>query len=226
MSGIYAYCLTDGPGQVGADLAGIVGEPVSSLHTPDFTLWVGRQDAAPEVSLEAIRSHHEVIRAVWSRSSACLPLRFGQWFRAPGQLEELLEARRTALGDALALVAGAAEYGVRVVSAETRAVHAPETPSMSGRAYLEQVRDRLRREEERERRGRALGEEVQAALSGAVRAQRVHALPEQQGIVSLSHLVPSEHEGDYVRRIVAFGEARPHLTLFTSGPWPPYSFGA
>ena len=141
-------------------------------------------------------------------------------------LEARLEERRAELERGLARVAGAGEHGVRI--SETRAESGGQPPGErpnTGRAYLEWLQARARSEEERARRGRALAGVLAASLEGLIRAERVDPLPEDQGLVSVSHLVARAHEAEYGVGVERFRASRPDLNVLRTGPWPPYSFG-
>lgn len=183
-------------------------------------------ESAPRPTVEAIRRHDAVVRAAWTSAPACLPLRFGQWVESRDTLEARLTEQRAELERGLARVAGAGEHGVRVVDPAETAKTEPQAPRpTSGKAYLERLQDKAHRQEERERRADAIGRELKAALAEVIRAQRLDPLPSGQGLVSVSHLVPREHEPEYTRRLRDFREEHAELGFVLTGPWPPYSFG-
>jgi len=220
--GLYVYCFTPAGHGPGPDIAGVAGNPVSLLASGKLALWVDLRESVPDATLRSVKAHHAVVEAAWSTSPACLPARFGQWFHGHDALEESLAEKRPALEQALARVEGAAEHGVRI--ADPRASTSDEAHVPSGRAYLELLRQQASVREERDRRGEALGVELEAALGDAVREQRSEPLPTRHGLLSVSHLVPRERQQDYVERLGAFRGRHPELRFLTSGPWPPYSF--
>jgi hypothetical protein len=102
---------------------------------------------------------------------------------------------------------------------------APETPRpATGRAYLEWLQARARREDERHRRARALAGELAASLEGIIRAERVDALPQDEGLVTVAHLVSRTREAEYAAAVERFRVSHPDLHVVLTGPWPPYSF--
>lgn len=222
--GFHLYCFTPPGFGPGPDLAGVRRELISCVPVAGLSLWVHASGRAPEVGPEAIRSHHEVVSQAWRSAPACLPVRFGQWFPDRSTLEGKVEGRREELEDALARVAGAGEHGVRVVERRATEEGSRVGRASSGRAYLEALRERVRREEARARRAHALGAEVEEALGDVLRARRIDLLPAGQGLASLSHLVPAGRETEYRRRLSALGEGHGELRFLTGGPWPPYSF--
>jgi hypothetical protein len=225
VSGIYLYCFTP-PGTVpGADLAGVCAGLVTHLALPWLTVWLEETDDVPRADLETIRRHDAVVRAAWAATPACLPVRFGQWFAEAGALEKTLTERRMELERALTTVADAGEHGIRITETDpTTEAEAERARPSTGRAYLEWLQARMRRDDARARRVAALGEELEASLGPAIRAQRLDVLPAGQGLASVAHLVPIERAEAYAEGIRAFGARHPELGLLETGPWPPYSF--
>jgi hypothetical protein len=224
LPGLYLYCLTPPENIGGLELAGVGGNLVTPLRIGPFHAWTHCAEGSPAATVEAIREHHEVVRATWQHTSACVPARFGQWFATEPALEADLLRREAALSDALVRVRGAGEHGVRLSElappAEEPSLPAPAT----GRAYLEAARLKERAREERVERGERIASVVLDALGSTVRAQRVSALPAEQGLVSLSHLVPSERASEYAEALERFRGSHEELSLISVGPWPAYSF--
>jgi hypothetical protein len=191
-----------------------------------LTLWVERPEACPEPSVEATLRHHTVVQHAWRHAPACLPVRFGQWFRSASLLEERVEQKRGTLEPALAEVTRAGEHGLRVIDPREAAEVEPEDRHRpaSGREYLEGVRRRVRRSEQRALLARSLAQALAAGLGSIIRAQRVDPLPPEHGLVSLAHLVGFERAREYERRIQAFQREHGELRFVSGGPWPPYSF--
>jgi hypothetical protein len=228
VNGLYLYCFTP-PGHLpGPDLAGFGTDSISGIPLTGFTLWVERLGACPAASVEASLRHHAVVERAWTHAPACLPVRFGQWFRTLELLESSVDERRPDLAAALIRVAGAGEHGLRIVDPEESPA-APETgprPARpaTGRAYLEAARERVHRREGRAARTRTLAESLERALGDAIRAQRVDPLAEDQGLVSVAHLVARDRTEAYADRIAAFEKEHEQLRFVGTGPWPPYSF--
>jgi hypothetical protein len=224
--GVYLYCMTPPQALPGPHLAGIRGDPVSSFTAPDLTLWVDLQETAPPATLESVKAHHAVVRAAWSAAPACLPARFGQWFPDRAGLEERVTRIGPALERALLSVRGAGEHGIRVLDPETgeeSRVSEP-VPPRTGREYLESLERKNRARETRGDRARALAGRLEAALDGVVRAQRAEPLLTRHGLLSVAHLVSSDREEAYAKRLADFREEHQELRFLVTGPWPPYSF--
>jgi hypothetical protein len=226
VSGLYLYCFTPAGYCPGLDLAGMGANPVSCRAVPGFSVWAEVLDEAPAVSTESIRRHHDVVTAAWTLAPACLPVRFGQWLADPVTLQGTVEEQRAELERALARVAGAGEHGVRISEPGMNPGRSGKHESQpnSGREYLERIREKVRAQDEHERRGQALASELEAFLAGTIRAQRVDPLAPERGLVSVSHLVPRERSTAYRVELSRFRERHPELEVLCTGPWPPYSF--
>jgi hypothetical protein len=226
VSGLYLYCFTP-PGTCGGlEIAGVGSNPVTCRSVEGLSVWAEAAVGAPRVSAEAVRMHDAVVKAVWTRTPACLPVRFGQWVREEA-LGERVSEQRAELERALARVAGAAEHGVRIseARAESESVPGDAPRQESGRAYLEWLQAKTRRQAEHERRGRELAAALTEALGDVARAERVDPLPAAEGAVSVSYLVPRAQEAEFASVMDRFIASRPDLRVLLTGPWPPYSFG-
>jgi hypothetical protein len=227
VNGVYIYCITPPGYGPGPDLARFGPAPISGKPSIGLLLWVERLQACPDPSVEATLRHHAVVTSAWRSAPACLPVRFGQWFRDEAALEDRVEARRPELEAALRRVSEASEHSLRVLDPAEGQEETAEVPTpqpASGRRYLESVQHRVRRYEAREHKARALAEQVETHLKGVIRDQRVAPLPLGQGLVSLAHLVGKDHEEEYARRIDDFQNRHAELRFIRGGPWPPYSF--
>ena len=226
MMGIYLYCFTPPPALPGPELAGIHGDPVTSLDCRKLSLWVDLPEVAPRATLDSVKAHHAVVRAAWTTSPACLPARFGQWFQERAALEKAVAEKGAALERALQEVEGAGEHGVRIVEPEATEASGesdPEPPH-TGRAYLESLLKRDLARQQRNQRAEAMGRELETALLGAIRAQRAEPLKGSHGLLSVAHLVASDRQDEYRDRLAGFRTVHPELRFLVSGPWPPYSF--
>ena len=227
MSGVYVYCITPPGSCDGLEIASVTANPVTCREVAGLTVWAEASAQAPPVTVETIRAHDAVVKAVWARTPACVPVRFGQWVASSTSLEQGLGEQRAELERALARVSGAGEHGVRISEARTAQDSATtdDPRPNTGRAYLEWLRAKARRLEEHERRGRELGATLAASLEGLIRAQRVDPLPPDEGLVTVAHLVSRAREAEYAVAVQRFRDARPELHVLLTGPWPPYSFG-
>jgi hypothetical protein len=70
-------------------------------------------------TLEHLRAYDEVIRRLWSMSSAILPARFGTVAESPEQLKSAIADRREPLRAALELVTGCEQMTIRLASSST-----------------------------------------------------------------------------------------------------------
>lgn len=171
-------------------------------------------------------AHHDaVVRA--SRRSTVVPFRLFTLFRT--EARALAEAARLRRGIERAMdrVAGCREWVVRAAVDPDAAAGPPEAPASSGTEYLFR-RAAVRRHGRRPPRGastlvRGL---VDAVSAQARRTARRPADSDSGVLLDLALLVPRGRErglGRIVRhwstRFAALG-----CRVWTSGPWPPYSF--
>ena len=227
--GVYLFCASDAEGLgIGPPLAGWGAEPIEALPFPPLVLWIQPLPAAPARTAESVLTHHRVVAEAWRRAPAVAPMRFGQWFRDAAALEEALEPRVADLARDLETVRGAGEHVVRLreaAPAQDPPLHEPATSGGAGRgrAHLETLAARERRRREREARARAVAAELAAAVGTLARRERVEPL-EEEGLVSVAHLVAREDEAEYADAVDAFLGGRSDLRASRGGPWPPYSF--
>jgi hypothetical protein len=217
--GIYAYCLGTDSQPEPPPMQGVEGAVVGCERVAGFAVWVSDIPRAPTPSLEAVRAHNAVVE-VASEAATPLPFRFGQWFDGRDALVRSLEERRERLGQSLRRVAGALEYGVRVIDPQ----HQPAPPDRtSGTAYLEALATRARQDEADRARGRDVAAALRARLGPLIRDERVR-LVGAGTLASIAHLVARHDTGEYDRTIRTFPSERPELRFVFTGPWPPYGF--
>lgn len=217
--GLYVYCLGRSghpePGQV----TGIGGAPVRDERIADLRVWVSDLSRPPAASLDGIRAHNAVVEAAATEATP-LPFRFGQWFATRNDLVRSLDERGVVLRSRLEHVAGALEYGVRIVDP---AHQPPVADRASGTAYMEGLARRARAVELDRDRGRAVAEALRGWLDSVVRDERVH-LGGGGTLASLAHLVDRHDTGNYERLVREYPANRPDLRFLFTGPWPPYGF--
>jgi hypothetical protein len=223
--GYHLYCIVPAGHRPPPGTTGVDGQPVMLLEAGRVAAWVGELPERPRPSLERARLHNEVVEKALSAEVAPLPARFGGWFAGEPDVVSALASRESEHLDALARVAGAAEFGVRIALPESGTARDVQTPAHSGgRAYLEEVAQRLSRaRESAERLAPGVGA-VQAAVRDLVRAEVVEE--PRAGLAGVLHLVPREHWDEYRRRVGRLPRELPALRFLISGPWPPYSFVA
>jgi hypothetical protein len=217
--GIYAYCLGTGDHPEPPVLVGVGGVPVRLDRSAGFGIWVSDLQRAPTPSLEAIRAHNAVVE-VATETMTPLPFRFGQWFESRDAFVRSIEERRERLDRSLDHVAGALEFGVRVLDPQ----HQTEPPDRtSGTAYMEALATRARQDESDRARGREVATALRARLGPLVRDERVR-LVGAATLASIAHLVARHDTGEYGRSIRSYPSEWPELRFLFTGPWPPYGF--
>jgi hypothetical protein len=191
--------------------------------------------------LERVARGHEAVLEEALSAATIIPLRLCTLYESEDGVRQMLDRERESLREALELLAGRQEWGVKVlIDSDRLAAEAsartgePDTEGVGGGgAYM------LRRRHEREAR------EVADALSRAV-AERVHTRFEELALDSVTR--PSQnrelsgHEGEMVlnaaylidtRRVDELRELASTLEtehaalgarVALTGPWPPYNF--
>jgi hypothetical protein len=217
--GLYLYCLGAADHPAPNSLAGIEGAPVRAETVSAFRAWVSDLERPPAPSLDRVRTHNAVVEAATALATP-LPLRFGQWFDSPDALRQTMDGRAGDLERQLRHVAGALEYGVRVLDPE----HGPDPPDRSsGTAYLESLARRARQDLADRDRGTELASRLGRWLGPLVRDERIRPAG-GQAIVTIAHLVDRHDTGNYAARVRAFSREHARLSFVITGPWPPYGF--
>jgi hypothetical protein len=243
----WVYAVVPEDSVVGAATpAGVAGEPVRVVSRAGLSAVVGSVDAAEvaeatlrrnladEFWLErAVRSHHHVV-ATFFRAAPTVPFRLATVYRDDRRVLNMLDQRRAELADALAVVAGRAEWGVQAltVGPPHAAVAAPAAGDVGrpGTSYL------LRRKAERSARDAARRSAADAALAihsaledlaMAVRQSPPGRVPPgQQGqmVLNACYLVDDHRREEFTQTTRDLAGQHPSLRLRTTGPWPAYSF--
>lgn len=225
--GVYLYCIVPASHAPPADLTGLGGGTVSLLPAGRVAAWVSSLDERPATSPEAIRRHNAVIAAALTERVTPLPVRFGEWLPSPPAAVSGLAAREGDHLRALAAVAGAVEYGVRVMEpARERTLEARPGPGASGRDYMAALARRHAAGERDRARGAEVAAALRAELGDRIRGERVDPLPRGRGVVSLAHLVAHSDAEAYRGAVATLRGRYPELRFLVTGPWPPYSFVA
>lgn len=229
--GIYLYAI--GPSGMSVPAAtGLQGASVEIVEVASLTAFVSLLDARPEPSLAHVRIHDAVVRAATRGDRTPLPARFGQWFAAPEALEDRLHAGESDYRRALATVRGRREFAIRVQGPGAARPEADPVVSTgdgatagSGRAYMETLARRSRRERQALEWGRHVAEALRGQVGAFVRAERLDTTDEAGRAVSVAHLVSRREMGAYRSAVERWRRDRPERVA-VHGPWPPYSFAA
>lgn len=223
--GTYLYCIlppaADPPPCVGLDETS-----VRAIRVAGVACWVSDLPEAPEPTIERIRRHNQVVQAAMEAGVTPLPVRFGQWLPSEAEMEDALRTRQSAHLAALERLAGAVEFGVRVLDPAAERHAAEVEPAASGTAYLLALAAREQAERAIGARGQEIASRIGAVLGSIVREQRVEALASRHGVVSVAQLVERAAVERYRAGMERVRQERPELRFLVTGPWPPYSFVA
>ena len=210
---IYLYAIAEELAEL-PPVAGVAGAPLERRAVDGLELVISELDGAElEPTEETLLAHARVVDELVPRAGALLPARFGRGFGDEGALVDAVRGRAEALREALGLVRGRVELGVRVVA--EGAEPAPEADS--GRAYMEA---RLAQAAERER----LAEEVHRPLERLARASTRTVAATPRLVVSGAYLLEPDDVEAFRTRVAELQARHPDLAVACTGPWPAYSF--
>jgi hypothetical protein len=178
------------------------------------------------------RAHQDVLDAT-AGASTIVPLRLCTIYANEERVRELLVAERERFAEALHLLRGKSEWGVKAYAQPVAAEAAPDREPVGGGAYF----DRKRREREaREQAIRAVDEsvhEVHAALAewatdAVVNRPQNRDLAGYEGemVLNAAYLIDDDRVSEFEAMVDAFDERHREagLRFELTGPWPPYNF--
>jgi hypothetical protein len=186
---------------------------------------IGQVPSRPQPTDANLQRYNRLIAALWLRTAALLPARFGTTMRDLSDLELLVRARHDGLRSNLRMVRGRAQMTVRM--ADLRDRHGDPrlgirergsgglTSRGVGAEYL-----RARAAEERRAREVPAFAPCRAAVQRWVKAERVE---KTAGVATIYHLVPRGAAERYAAALQR-AAAEAGLRMIVSGPWPPYAF--
>lgn len=183
---------------------------------------------------EKARAHDRVELAISSQADV-LPFRFCTLLGGSDDLEKLIAAQSSHFEIMLERVAGAMEWGVKVIrlpgcTGKNRSSSTPRAQgSGKGAAYLMRKKQELRGKEETQRETYMAASALLNDL--AVIAREKVVLPPRQDqdrnlILNTSFLIDRRKEREFHERVRSLGEegSALGLALEMTGPWSPYSF--
>jgi hypothetical protein len=194
------------------DERGVDGRPLEEHGLEAVSAVVSRHDGPPtgDPRADAV-AHGLVVEALAALAPAVLPVRFGQTFADDEALAAVLRERLAGIRGSLERVRGCVEIGVRVAGATLpRSALAAST----GTDYMQ---ERLARLAEHD----AIAHELHRRLEGISRAS-VQGPP---GEFEAAYLVEGAQVATAQDAVRRFASSHPALTVVSTGPWAPYSFG-
>ena len=209
MPELYVYALA--PGRIGGiGIRGITGETLQAIRIGRVAAIVGRVRVVPPPTVRNLRRHAEVMTALWQRTPALLPARFGTSAHDLDDLRTMVRPRERTLRRGLRSVRNRAQMTVRLVTGEQADMARP-AKDQSGTQYM--------RARQRERTVPAF-EALRPHVRRWVREERVE---KHQRVATIYHLVPRAAAEPY-RAALERAAPQAGLTLMVSGPFPPYAF--
>jgi hypothetical protein len=208
---------------------GVAGETLQAIPVGRLDAIVGRVRAVPAPTARNLRRFDRMMSALWRRTPALLPARFGTAARDAGDLRAMIHDREPALRRRLRAVRNRAQMTVRIVGGSgigdrglaqddfRSPVPDPQSPvpnprsTTRGRAYM--------RARQREQAVPAF-DPLRASVRRWVRDERME---KRGGVASMYHLIPGGSAARY-RAGVEHAAREAGLRVIVSGPWPPYAF--
>jgi hypothetical protein len=176
------------------------------------------------------RDHHDVVAAT-VRHAVTAPVRLATVFHDDQRVRELLQERGTGISQALARVAGCAEWGVKIYGEpRPRAEPEPEEVGQSpGTAYLRRRGRQRRGNEDAVRAMAERAEEIHGTLAAHAVAIRFHRpqdpkLSGHQGMMLRNTAYLVEDGDAFTAALGRLDAGSDGLRIEITGPWPSYSF--
>jgi hypothetical protein len=188
------------------------------------------------------RAHEGVLERVLEKATI-LPLRLCTLYRDKPGVARMLREQEAALRQALAMLEGRSEWGVKLfadpdrlietVAADAGDVDRGADDEPTGTAYLARRRRERAAGEQASELGDAVAREVHGRLERLAHDSRTNPLqrPEVHGrdarmLLNGAYLVPSERQREFEQAVYSLREQwEPRgFELELTGPWPPYNF--
>lgn len=223
---LHLYCIVPAAHPVPEGCTGIDSlRPFVLEAGGGLAVWATEHDAPVTASVDAVRTHNDVVSAAMDRRVTPVPLRFGQ--SAPDRIAAIDRVTEDAAKwlDLLARFAGRAEYGLRVM----RDVYVTEqdvraASSKSGTEYMAALARKQARVAERRSVGERIVGEAEALLGPLADDTRVEYPPTARIVATIAHLVAWTDADMYHDAARELQDTLQDAVLVVTGPWPPYSF--
>jgi hypothetical protein len=197
------------PGRI--TVRGVAGETLQAIPVGRLDAIVGRVRAVPRPTGPNLRRYDRMMSALWRRTPALLPARFGTTARDLSDLQLMVRARERTLRRSLRTVRNRAQMTVRMVSATPGVLPRTDNSHVSGTQYL--------RDRQRERDVPAFAP-LRTAVRPWIRDERVE---KRGGVASIYHLIPRGSAERY-RSALERAAREADVRMIVSGPWPAYAF--
>ena len=222
---LHLYCIVPAGRGVPEHRTGLEGRRPLVVEAGALAVWATEHDRAVPASVDALRTHNEVVVSAMDTQVTPVPIRFGQTAGDRTAAAELLADTPERWLELLAGFAGRAEYGLRALVDEADAeqdVHAAS--SMSGTEYMAGLARRNARSAERRARGEQIVDRVEQRAGVLADDVRVEHFPSGPVLLSVAHLVAWTAADAYHGAMRELRESSADARLLLTGPWPPYSF--
>lgn len=199
-------------------LRGLSGERLRKVRVGRIVAVVGEMRRRPAATEANLRQYDRIVSALWERTSALLPARYGSYVADLEELGIILGSRQAPLRRRLRQVRHRVQMTLRIPVTERPAAEAPPVLASRSDSGADYLRSRARASALAARVPRF--DPVRGAVRRWVRAEQVDM---RGAIATVYHLIPRGAVNAYRRALAAKAETE-HVRLVISGPWPPYAF--
>jgi hypothetical protein len=257
--GLWCYCVARAGERLPEDVPGVhPGEPVRAVERAEFVALASRVPLAEYGEeplrenlndfewLERVARAHEGVLEAALKTATIVPLRLCTIFEDESGLTAMLEDQHSDLAQALDLLDGRQEWGVKLLvdrsvleaaagarSAEAGAVQASLESRSGGGAYMQRRPRERQNSEAADQLAAELTEDVHARLQdwasdAVVNSPQNRDLSGHEGemLLNAAYLIETERVGRLRELVTELEERHRELgaRLELSGPWPPYNF--
>ncbi|UYP18972.1 GvpL/GvpF family gas vesicle protein [Rhodococcus sp. Z13] len=250
-TGIWMYAVTEAghTADLVSTATGVAGERVRVIGEDGLTAVVGTVPLAEFGAdaltrnledlgwLERVARAHDAVVSTLGRRIPVIPLRLATVCLDEHRVHEILMQHRREFTEALTLVTGRTEWGVKAfadrktLSEALTDANTGDAAGGSGTAYLLRRRAQLAARESVEREAAARADDIHERLLHRAAAGRrnpptdpaLSGNPEWM-LLNGSYLVDDEAADEFRSEVEDLGKSFAGIRVELTGPWPPYSF--
>jgi hypothetical protein len=243
----YLYAIARAcPADEFTDLRGVAEAPVRVIHDGELACLVSTVDLG-EFGEDALRDNlddlrwlertarqHDAVVQASAGITTTLPMRLATICRDDRSARERLQELGSAALDALAVLDGREEWGVKLFAAPDVVVApSPMSGPTSGGAYLRRRRAELTRREHAVERAVRDADDIYGRLARQAVDARRHRPQDQRltgstqpMVLNAAFLIERAEVAEFRELVDVVASKHPPGTVALTGPWPPYSFAS
>ena len=202
---------------------GVAGETLQAIPVGRLDAIVGRVRAVPAPTARNLRRFDRMMTALWRRTPALLPARFGTVARDASDLQAMIHDREPALRRRLRAVRNRAQMTIRLVEGAGIGNRGPASADLPGSPVPDRRSPTRGRAYMRARQRQHAVPAFDPLRASVRRWVRDEKMEKRGGVASMYHLIPSGSTERY-RAALEHAAHEEGLRVIVSGPWPPYAF--